>query len=77
VIDSHCEKEKGVRNLRRALFTISRKANLHSLLGSDTKTFTKSISSSSDDGSIVISKEMVEEYLKSEVPRTQTIHGYI
>lgn len=76
IIDFHCEKEQGVRNLRRALFTISRKVNLHSLLSSDTQTFTKPMLASSPDDKIKISIEMVEEYLKTSVPQTH-IHGYI
>lgn len=101
IISNFTQKEKGVRNLKRAMFTLYRKTNLHSILASsstpDTKPislFTKPIlavtskssgegedggateatggggdggsSSEGEDKSVEVTKEMVEEYLRTE-----------
>lgn len=75
---SHCinhftRKEKGVRNLRRAIFTVCRKVNLHSILGGNLSLFTKSVVPGEKG---VVTKQMIEEYLQSERSHT-ALDGYI
>lgn len=69
VIKNYTGKEKGVRNLRRAIFTICRKINLHSIIKTtDLKLYTKPDISSGD--SIVITKKIIDELLKTEVKKS-------
>lgn len=84
IIDNYTGGEKGVRNLKRAIYSICRKLNLHLLMNdkkeddSPIKLFTDPIipSKTTDDGNIRITKKMVEEYLKGEVKK-QILHCYI
>jgi ATP-dependent Lon protease len=67
IIENHTGREKGVRNLKRAVYTICRKLNLHSLLSGEIKTFTKV--KKADIESQIVSRDMVEELLKTQVPK--------
>ena len=74
MIEHHTAEEKGVRNLKRAVYTICRKLNLHKMLlidpdpSSGTKTYTKI--KKKDMESPIVTKEMVEELLKTQVKRS-------
>lgn len=77
IIANFTNKEKGVRNLRRAIFSICRKINLHMVLnGSGVKLHTKFVEPSGSRGEITV--DMVEEYLKSyNQSQITTQHMYL
>lgn len=73
IIEHHTGKEKGVRNLKRAVYTICRKINLHKMLmvDPDTKSEMKMYTKikKKEIESHTISKETADELLKTSVKR--------
>lgn len=63
IIDSHCNKEEGVRNLKRCLEIIHTKLNLYRLMKSDTNLFEQEISLKVEFP-FVVTKSIVDKLIK-------------
>ena len=64
IIDSHCAKEEGVRNLKRCLEIIHTKLNLYRLMKPGTNLFEQEISLKVEFP-FVVTKEMVDKIIKT------------
>lgn len=78
IVREYTRKEKGVRNLKRAINSLCRKINLHRILksSSEIKLFTK-LSHDWKDSKIDITKEMVKDLLKTDVDTRSVSHLYL
>ena len=78
IVREYTRKEKGVRNLKRAIHSLCRKINLHRILksSSEIKLFTK-LSYDWKESKIDITKEMVKDLLKTYVDTRSVSHLYL
>jgi ATP-dependent Lon protease len=76
IVEFYCEKEEGVRNLKRCLEIIHTKLNLFRLMKHDDNLFEKDISIKVEFPFIVTS-EIVDKLLKSQKDTIKYSHMYI
>jgi ATP-dependent Lon protease len=75
IIENYCDKEDGVRNLKRCLEIIHTKLNLYRLMKPGTNLFEDDIKITEVSLPFAVTKEMVDKLIKIDKPDMTSLHA--